>query len=410
MFRLEYAAHQAVHKIGRYVSADGRRIDQAVVLCGGVGSRLAALTQTTPKPLLPVAGEPFLQRLLFEIKRFGIARVLLLAGHLAEAIERFAEEAAGRLGLEIEVAIEGERAGTGGALWRARDKVDERFFLFNGDSWFDLNLLDLALLAANTDALATMALRRVADASRHGVVEVRGERVPGFRERGPGGPGLVNGGVYVVARRIVEHLQPRCSLEADIFPSLAHAGRVMGRIYEGFFLDIGIPEDYRRAETAVPAAQRRGAVFLDRDCALNVTEGVQRFEWRPTAKSAVKRINDLGLFAFVVTNPSGNAPASYPEADVPALHGPMQEELRQIGAHVDDFCERCSDGRESDPSMLNDLMERWPVDLSRSLVIGDREDVIFRDAAGIKNYRLLNSENLEQALARLLPRSPAGGE
>jgi D-glycero-D-manno-heptose 1,7-bisphosphate phosphatase len=405
------------------MSARSARVLQAVVLCGGLGSRLGALTAATPKPLLPVAGQPFLQRLLFEIRRFGVERVLLLAGHLANEIEQFAAAVAPQLDLEIEVAVETEPAGTGGGLWRARARLDERFFLFNGDSWFDVNLLDLALLAETSDALVAMALRRVANAARHGVVEQQGERVGGFRERGSAGPGLVNGGVYVVSRGIIDHLTPNCSLEADVFAPLAGAGRVSGRIYEGFFLDIGIPEDYRRAQSDIPAAQRRGAVFLDRDGVLNVDNGyvggVERFEWLPTARAAMKQINDRGFFAFVVTNQSGVARGLYSEDDVRALHEHMQADLLRIGAHVDDFrfCpfhpegtvaayRRDSDWRKPAPGMLKDLIANWPVDLSRSVMIGDQErDILAGAAAGVRTHLLNNSDDLEQALTRLLPRS-----
>ncbi len=94
-------------------------VRQAVILCGGIGSRLGALTAATLKPLLPVAETPFLERLLFEIGRFGIDRVLFLAAHRADDIRAFAAEACPRLGLTFEIAVEPDRAGTGGALWHA---------------------------------------------------------------------------------------------------------------------------------------------------------------------------------------------------------------------------------------------------------------------------------------------------
>jgi NDP-sugar pyrophosphorylase family protein len=104
------------------------------------------LAADTPKPLLPVDGNPFLDVLLFELARHGVTRVLLLAGFAAQRIVDYAATTPlkARLGLEIEVTIEPQRAGTGGAVWYARDRLDDQFFLLNGDSWFDINLLDLA--------------------------------------------------------------------------------------------------------------------------------------------------------------------------------------------------------------------------------------------------------------------------
>src|SRR5712692_4974483 len=122
-------------------------IRQAVILCGGLGTRLGALTAQTPKPLLPVDGNPFLDVLLFELGRHGVTRVLLLAGFAAQQVLDYAAATPmkARFRLEIEVSIEPERAGTGGAVWHARDHLDEIFLLLNRDSWFDVNLFELEI-------------------------------------------------------------------------------------------------------------------------------------------------------------------------------------------------------------------------------------------------------------------------
>ena len=121
-------------------------VRQAVILCGGLGSRLGELVAETPKPLLLVDGVPFLDVLLFELARHGVMRILLLAGFAAPRIVDYAVSTPlkARFGLQIEVSIEPQRAGTGGAVWHARDRLDDQFILLNGDSWFDINLLDLA--------------------------------------------------------------------------------------------------------------------------------------------------------------------------------------------------------------------------------------------------------------------------
>ena len=110
-------------------------ISQAVILCGGLGTRLGALTAEQPKPLLSVGEAPFLDLLLFELGRHGINRILLLAGFGAEKVRKFAAATplALRYGLDIEIMVESEPAGTGGALWQARQGLDDWFFLLNGD-------------------------------------------------------------------------------------------------------------------------------------------------------------------------------------------------------------------------------------------------------------------------------------
>ena len=142
-------------------------IRQAVVLCGGLGTRTGALTAQTPKPLLRVGDIPFLDVLLFELGRRGLRRILLLAGFAADRVLEYvtATPMKTQFGLEIEVMIEPRRAGTGGAVWHARDRLDDTFLLLNGDSWFDINLLELAARTVRApSATAGIALRFLYDA------------------------------------------------------------------------------------------------------------------------------------------------------------------------------------------------------------------------------------------------------
>lgn len=318
--------------------------------------------------------------------------MLLLAAFRSDAILRFATDTAARLGIAVEVAIEPERAGTGGALWHARDRLDPVFLLLNGDSWLDINVLDLAVRAASQpDCDAVLALRSLADASRSGTVTVAEERITrsSARPQHPG-PGIVNGGVYIVRRRLVDVLAPSCSLEADVLPRLAAEGRLGGHVYDGFFIDIGVPDSYEAAQTLVPERQRRPAAFLDRDGVLNDDLGYvgtpERFHWLPGAMAAVKRLNDEGFYVFVVTNQAGVARGFYTENDVRSLHAHMQAELRVTGAHVDDirYCPHHPDGtvagyakacawRKPGAGMIDDLLTQWPVEIADSFLVGDKD-------------------------------------
>jgi NDP-sugar pyrophosphorylase family protein len=235
-------------------------IEQAAILCGGLGTRLGSLTADTPKPLLPVSGTPFLAVLLEALGRSGVRHIVLLAGFAAERIADYvaATRLKGRFDLCIEVAVEPFPAGTGGALWHARQRLEERFFLLNGDSWFDIALARLAeSLMTEPTAIGALALRPVDDTARYGSVTLAGQRIVAFSERAPRpGPGLISGGVYAFRRSLLDHLSESCSLERDVLPALAAAGALRGVAFDGYFIDIGIPEDLVRAQREIPKLQR----------------------------------------------------------------------------------------------------------------------------------------------------------
>lgn len=238
---------------------------QAVILVGGKGTRLGALTTSTPKPLMPMSdGRPFLDHLIESVARQGVERILLLAGHFGDQITlRYGERIVG--GATVSVIVEPEPAGTAGALRIAAQALDETFYLMNGDSIVDINLRSLDLAAAG--ALNAMAVRAVDNASRYGSVTVNAaNRVVRFEEKRldlDDRPGLINAGVYLLRREVVDLIdRTPMSIESDIFPLLAKNGAIVAVPTEGYFIDIGLPDTLERAAIEVPRLAFRPLMLL----------------------------------------------------------------------------------------------------------------------------------------------------
>jgi NDP-sugar pyrophosphorylase family protein len=223
------------------------RARQGVILMGGLGTRLGVLSRQTPKPMLPVQGRPFIEWLIEKARLGGIERILLLCGHRAEVVEAWRPAAELRLGLPIEISNEPEPLGTAGALIHARDLLDDDFLLLNGDSWFDF---DWSALTLAPNRLGALALRTVTPADRYETVTLEDDRVIAINPRNAAlGSGLINGGVYRLRASVLDGYRAPASLEADILPELARAGCLGGQVFDGTFIDIGLPETYSAAQS-----------------------------------------------------------------------------------------------------------------------------------------------------------------
>lgn len=233
----------------------GDAIRQACVLVGGKGSRLGPLTHDIPKPLLEIGGgKVFLDLVIAQLARSGFTDIVLLAGYLGDKVRaRYDGFRVG--GASIRVVVEREPRGTAGALLDAREVLAPRFLMLNGDSFFDIDLAAFAAAASEGPGAATIALRYVEDTARYGSVTLDGERITRFVEKSKAaGPGPINAGLYVVPASIVETITSLpCSIEADIFPRLAHDGRLFGKICTGYFIDIGLPETLSQARLELAA-------------------------------------------------------------------------------------------------------------------------------------------------------------
>lgn len=223
-----------------------------LLLVGGTGSRLQPVLPATPKPLAPIGDAPFLQLLVNQLRSYGIRRMVMCTGHLADQIEEEFGDG-GKWDVAITYSKESHPLGTAGAVKFAERHLTQAsdFLVMNGDSFLELDFHRLIRFHRDHDGLISMAVRRVSDTTRYGTVQVDAHyRIVGFREKiGVPAPGIVNGGVYLFSRSVLEHISDGpASLELDLFPRLLDYG-LYALEQEGMFIDIGTPEDYARAQT-----------------------------------------------------------------------------------------------------------------------------------------------------------------
>lgn len=229
-------------------------VTEAIVLAGGLGTRLKSVVSELPKAMAPINDRPFLEIILSYLAKEGVSRVVLSVGYKHEAILTHFGRA--YKGISLDYAVEEEPLGTGGGILLALSQCRKKEVLaVNGDTLFPVSIASLLALHQKQDALATLALKPMQNFDRYGTVRLSGSRVAGFEEKKSLKEGLINGGAYILNRDQVLGLglPKKCSWEKDFLEGYYQSHFLAGLPCEDYFIDIGIPEDYRRAQLELDA-------------------------------------------------------------------------------------------------------------------------------------------------------------
>jgi len=279
-------------------------IKQAVVLAGGLGSRLGTLTKRLPKPMMTVSNRPFLLLLLQYLRYQGIKEVVLAVSYLAETIRQAFGDGQ-TIGLRLVYAVEDIPGGTGGFLFTARHLLHERFLVINGDTFFTINYEILALRHYASGVLATLSLVQSSDTGRFGLVRCEGDRVIEYGVTGNDEPGLVSGGSYIFSRNI----SALCtklpfSIENDLIPMLVTNKEIGACVFNEYFIDIGVPNDLRAADKSLPAHFANPLVLVIDDVISDDLHDQQSS--RPTLKRnavlAIKLLNEKNIPVALISS------------------------------------------------------------------------------------------------------------
>lgn len=227
------------------------QVTEAIVLAGGLGTRLREAVPELPKCMAPVNGRPFVAYVIRHLQQQGITHFIFSLGYKSEAFIGF-------LSAELpasayDIVVEEEPLGTGGAIQYAAQKAkQDDFVVVNGDSLFQTDIPTQAAFHFAHNSCCTLALKAMQNVSRYGSVELADNgSIARFREKQFFEKGLINGGVYLVNKTCLlgKHLPQKFSFETDFLQRFHTDGNIYGMEQEGYFIDIGIPEDYQRAQT-----------------------------------------------------------------------------------------------------------------------------------------------------------------
>lgn len=228
-------------------------INEAIILAGGFGTRLTSV-KDIPKPMAPINEIPFLQYLLDSLNKFGITKIHLAVGYKYEVIENYFGHQ--YKNCQLNYVVEDTPLGTGGAIKKALENViSEEVFIINGDTFFQVNFKEMYSFYKSTNSIATLALKPMLNFERYGTVEMNDEnRIVKFSEKQYCKQGLINGGVYILKTHLFDELKfpEQFSLEQDYFEKQYANQQISGYINDSYFIDIGIPSDYEKAQLDLP--------------------------------------------------------------------------------------------------------------------------------------------------------------
>jgi D-glycero-alpha-D-manno-heptose 1-phosphate guanylyltransferase len=223
---------------------------EAIILAGGFGTRIQSVVSDVPKPMAPVAGKPFLLYLIQSLEKQGVGRIILAVGYKRESIVTYFGNKFGSA--ELFYSVEEEPLGTGGGIRKALEMAEENEVLvINGDTYFDLGIKDLMDFHRQGSFDLTMSLKPMENFDRYGtVVTDHNNKVIGMAEKQPSSKGLINGGVYVIKKSLLNKfpLNTKFSFETEVLEKEINNIEIGAFISDGYFIDIGIPEDYAKAQ------------------------------------------------------------------------------------------------------------------------------------------------------------------
>ncbi len=394
-------------------------VKEAIILAGGLGTRLRDAVPDLPKCMAPVAGRPFLFYVINYLRSQGIERFIFSLGYKHEVIENYLRDQFQTL--RYECVIEDEPLGTGGAIQLACNKATEKeVVVANGDTLFKADLSTASVFHLHHKAECTLLLKPMEKFDRFGVVELDEEHlVSSFKEKAYFEEGNINAGLYIlnVPKFLDEEFPGRFSFEKDYLEKKFLQRRIYGQVQDEYFIDIGIPEDYKRVQAelqplplSLENIDQSWTLFLDRDGVINHEKKddyilkVSEFVFYEGAKESFEVFSRKFGRIIIVSNQRGVGRGLMTEKDLLGIHRHMQEEIEASGGRIDKifYCSSTDNthpDRKPNPGMAFHAKHFFPdIDMNKAIVAGNKpSDMLFGRNAGIYTV-FIRSTNPEQPL------------
>ena len=370
---------------------------QAVILAGGFGTRLAHVVSDVPKPMAPIKEKPFLEYIIKTLQNQGFDSFVFLTGYKSEYIEKHFKNLKNTAFIKEETAL-----GTGGAILNAYDKLNDEFYVINGDTFFDI---DYSILEKfGKEKPITLALRYTNNIERYGFVEIDDNfLIKSFVEKGKLPQdridGYINGGIYYIHKSVLKPFAEKFngefdSNETEIFPKLLNNNELFGLPLGGCFIDIGIPQDYYRAQDLIPdwiVKESKPALFIDKDGTLIVNTEYPHGKDFQIIEST---IDILKIYAaedyhiVMITNQAGIGKNKFTAEQMQEGFEGIKEFYKKYKVNFDDieYCPYHKDAvikdyaydailRKPNPGMILTACEKLKIDLKHSIMVGDNPNI-----------------------------------
>ncbi len=417
-------------------------------MAGGRGTRIASVNSEVPKPMIPLAGKPVLEYEIEALKRQGLTDILLIVGYLGDAIKDYfgdgtkVSPVTGEpFGVNIEYFVEDKPLGTAGALFALKDKLTEDFLLLNGDIIFDIDFDRLIKAHKNGNGLATIITHPNNHPYDSGIIiaDENGKVLNWLHKEDPRTwyRNRVNAGVHILSPKILDKFTfeegEKIDLDRQILKALIPNGELYIYDTPEFIKDMGTPDRFYLIENDIKSGKveqknlkhKQKAVFLDRDGTINKYVGflrnIDEFELLPGVSEAIKKINESGYLAIVVTNQPVIARGEVTYDELHEIHNKMETLLGQDGAYLDAiyYCPHHPDSgfdgeikelkincecRKPKPGMLIAAAEDYNIDLTHSYMVGDgQNDIAAGNAAGCKTILISDSDTTDYGQTFVCP-------